>query len=308
MTVNPDQDFKIAYKVISITNKTHRTAYPAISPSRPVLSQAGRTVLITGGSGGVGYGIALAFATAGAARVIIVGRDPAKQQAAAESLARDAGPGSHTKFEGRAASPANPEDIDALWDTLNAEGVLVDVLVLNAAVTGNVVQDSLWTAGWEFTWEQFIVHVRSTNHYSERFWKQNGEKRKYLVNVSTSAIHDFEAGKATKAYALTKNSGMLLMQQLARDTPVDKMQIVSFHPGAILSPGAKSSGADENSLYWDDISLPSSVAVWAASDEAAFLHGRFIWSAWDVEELQKGPLRERIETDDKFLRIGVHGL
>ncbi|KAK1244615.1 hypothetical protein MKX07_003414 [Trichoderma sp. CBMAI-0711] len=56
------------------------------------------------------------------------------------------------------------------------------------------------------------------------------------------------------------------------------------------------------------VSLPSSVAVWAASDEAAFLHGRFIWSAWDVEELQMGPLRERIETDDKFLRIGVYGL
>lgn len=70
--------------------------------------------------------------------------------------------------------------------------------------------------------------------------------------MSTSAIHDFEAGEATKAYALTKNSGMLLMQQLARDTPVDKMQIVSFHPGAILSPGAKSGGLDENSLEWDD--------------------------------------------------------
>ncbi|TFB01184.1 hypothetical protein CCMA1212_006688 [Trichoderma ghanense] len=317
MTATSNQDCKIPYRVISITDKTHRTAYPAISPSRPALSQAGRTVLITGGSGGIGYGIALAFATAGASRVIIVGRDEAKQRAAAESLTREAGPDSHTKFEGRAASPASPEAIDALWDALKAEGVLVDVLVLNAAVTSSVVQDSLWTAGREFTWDMFIVHVRSINHYSERFWKQNedekpvdnsGAMQRYLVNVSTSAIHDFEAGEATKAYALTKNSGMLLMQQLARDTPVDKMQIVSFHPGAILSPGAKSGGLDENSLEWDDISLPSSVAVWAASDEAAFLHGRFIWSAWDVEELQKGPLRKRIETDDKFLRIGVHGL
>lgn len=80
----------------------------------------------------------------------------------------------------------------------------------------------------------------------------SGAMQRYLVNVSTSAIHDFQAGEATKAYALTKNSGMLLMQQLARDTPVDKMQIVSFHPGAILSPGAKSGGADESSLNWDD--------------------------------------------------------
>ncbi|KAJ4857272.1 short chain dehydrogenase domain-containing protein [Trichoderma breve] len=281
------QEFDIPYRVVSITEKTHKTSYPAISPSRPALSQAGRTVLITGGSGGIGYGIALAFATAGADRVIIVGRDEAKQQAAAASLAAEAGPASHTKFEGKAASPGSPENIDSLWDALASEGVLVDVLVLNAA---------------------FIVHVRSVNHYSERFWKQNVDKKRYLVNVATSAIHEWEAGVNTKAYALTKNSGVLLLQQVARDTPISKMQIVSFHPGAILSPGAKSAGATERTLDWDDISLPSSVAIWAASDEAAFLHGRFIWSAWDVEELRSGPLRERIEQDENYLRIGVHGV
>ncbi|PNP46495.1 hypothetical protein THARTR1_10729 [Trichoderma harzianum] len=289
MAAAPKQEFDIPYRVISITDKTHKTSYPAISPSRPALSQAGRTVLITGGSGGIGYGIALAFAAAGAARVIIVGRDEAKQQAAAASLAAEAGPGSHTKFEGRAASPGSPENIDGLWDALESEGVLVDVLVLNAAVTDGSLERSLWARGWEATWEQFIVH-------------------RYLVNVATSAIHEWAAGVNTKAYALTKNSGVLLLQQLARDTPISKMQIVSFHPGAILSPGAKNAGATERTLDWDDISLPSSVAIWAASDEAAFLHGRFIWSAWDVEELRSGPLRERIERDEQYLRIGVHGV
>ncbi|KAL7948415.1 hypothetical protein V8C42DRAFT_362966 [Trichoderma barbatum] len=314
MAATSSQDFIIPYRVISITDKTHKTSYPAISPSRPALSKAGQTVLITGGSGGIGYGIALAFAAAGAGRVIIVGREEAKQQTAALSLAQEAGPGSHTKFEGRAASPGSPESIDSLWDALEAEGVAVDVLVLNAAVTGVATEDTLWTRGWESTWEQFIVHVRSVNHYGERFWMQNGDKKashgsyKYLVNVATSAIHDWDAGAATKAYGLTKNSGVLLLQQLARDTPVSKMQIVSFHPGAILSPGARSVGATEQTLDWDDVSLPSSVAVWAASDEAAFLHGRFIWSAWDVEELRSGPLRERIESDGQFLRIGVHGV
>jgi hypothetical protein len=48
--------------------------------------------------------------------------------------------------------------------------------------------------------------------------------------------------------------------------------------------------------------------VWAASDEAAFLHGRFIWARWDVQELASGEIRERLESDEKFLRIGVHGL
>lgn len=177
MTAISNEDCIIPYRVISITDKTHNTSYPAISPSRPALSQAGRTVLITGGSGGIGYGIALAFAAAGAGRVIIVGREAAKQEAAALSLAQEAGPGSHTKFEGRAALPGSPENIDSLWNALDAEGVRVDVLVLNAAVTGSATLEPMWTSGWESTWEQFIVHVRSLNHYSERFWKQNGDKK-----------------------------------------------------------------------------------------------------------------------------------
>lgn len=274
MAASSDDGFLIPYRVISITDKTHKSSYPAISPSRPALSQAGRTVLITGGSGGIGYGIALAFAAAGAKKVIVVGREEAKQKEAVAKLAQEAGPESQTKFEGRAALPNKPESIDSLWDSLEAEGVYVDVLVLNAAVTGSAAVSSMWGAGWEATWEQFIVHVRSLNHYSERFWKQSSDKKvnirglytsfrtrgslttvslqKYLVNVATSAIHDWPAGEATKIYGLTKNSGVLLLQQLARDTPVSKMQIVSFHPGAILSPGAKDVGATERSLNWDD--------------------------------------------------------
>lgn len=279
MAATSNDGFIIPYRVISITDKTHKSSYPAISPSRPALSQAGRTVLITGGSGGIGYGIALAFAAAGAEKVIIVGREETKQKEAVSRLAQEAGPESQTKFEGRAALLNKPESIDSLWDSLEAEGVHVDVLVLNAAVTGSATTSSMWNAGWEATWEQFIVHVRSLNHYSERFWKQNSDKKvnieyfpaysgftsfrtcgsltamplqKYLVNVATSAIHDWPAGEATKIYGLTKNSGVLLLQQLARDTPVSKMQIVSFHPGAILSFGARSHGATERSLDWDD--------------------------------------------------------
>lgn len=54
--------------------------------------------------------------------------------------------------------------------------------------------------------------------------------------------------------------------------------------------------------------LPGSFAVWAASPEAAFLHGRFVWAAWDVEELKSGPLREKLEKDDTFLKVTVKGI
>lgn len=54
--------------------------------------------------------------------------------------------------------------------------------------------------------------------------------------------------------------------------------------------------------------LPGQFAVWAASPEARFLHGRFVWAKWDVDELQGGLLRKRIDEDDEFLKVGVVGI
>ena len=35
------------------------------------------------------------------------------------------------------------------------------------------------------------------------------------------------------------------------------------------------------------VDLPAHFAVWLASEEADFLRGRFVWSNWDVVELQE---------------------
>lgn len=49
--------------------------------------------------------------------------------------------------------------------------------------------------------------------------------------------------------------------------------------GAFLTSMARSVGFDENSFggNWEDIRLPGHFAVWLASREADFLHGRFVW-------------------------------
>jgi hypothetical protein len=54
--------------------------------------------------------------------------------------------------------------------------------------------------------------------------------------------------------------------------------------------------------------LPGHFVVSAASPEAAFLHGQSLWAGWDVEKLMKGEIRDRIDSNPDYLKIGVVGL
>ncbi|KAJ8104916.1 hypothetical protein ONZ43_g7632 [Nemania bipapillata] len=112
----------------ALTNPFHNNTYAGISPSRPELSQAGKTVVITGGSSGIGYGIAQGFVAASAARVIILGRRADVVAAAATRLA--SAPGYAGRVDGVPCDIADPPAVDAFWDRLRADGVVVDVLGL----------------------------------------------------------------------------------------------------------------------------------------------------------------------------------
>jgi hypothetical protein len=46
-------------------------------------------------------------------------------------------------------------------------------------------------------------------------------------------------------------------------------------------------------------------SVWAASADAAFLHGRFVWASWDIDEFRE--LKPKILDDPGFLKLGLLG-
>lgn len=253
----------------------HKTPYPAISPLRPELNQAGKTVLITGGGTGIGFAIARAFVQASASHVIITGR---REKVIADSVSqlKAEADGSKTTVSGFASDMADLQDSEKLWDGFKSAGIAIDVLVLNAASAGEV--KPILQAGLDSTWRVFEINVRGLLDYAQRFYRQGGDQQKvschvavdrnlkcdankwhqYLINVSTSCVHNFTTDSPfIPTYGLTKNSGTLLIQQIAKDTASSDMQIVSFHPGGILSDAAKSVGYDETSLDWDDGKLPA---------------------------------------------------
>jgi NAD(P)-dependent dehydrogenase (short-subunit alcohol dehydrogenase family) len=71
------------------------------------------------------------------------------------------------------------------------------------------------------------------------------------VNTSSAAIHLWAAGADRPNYGATKSAGTLALQQIAKDVSVDDMQIVSFHPGAIFTEGAKNAGYREDAIEWN---------------------------------------------------------
>jgi NAD(P)-dependent dehydrogenase (short-subunit alcohol dehydrogenase family) len=146
----------------------HRSPYRTIDPSRPELSQHGRAALITGSSSGIGFAIARNFARAKAAVVILTGRQAESLADAVKQLELQY---PSTRFIGKQMDIANSAHVDKLWDELHAEGLVVDVLVLNAARVQRTGPTML-ELGPEEVFEDFITNVKGSMHFATRFYKQ----------------------------------------------------------------------------------------------------------------------------------------
>lgn len=147
----------------------HRKPYPAIDPLLPNSSQAGRTVVVCGGTRGIGHAIARNFCVAGAAAVIILARRPDVLQEAVKALA-DAYP--KTAVSGKACDVFKKEEIERVWSEFEKEGTLIDVLVFSAV--GMPALQPILEQGADRLWEDFENNVRTPVYWVEKLYKQPG--------------------------------------------------------------------------------------------------------------------------------------
>ncbi|RSL61400.1 hypothetical protein CEP53_005130 [Fusarium sp. AF-6] len=287
-----------------VSVRIHDKPYEAISPQRPELSQAGRTVLVCGGSTGIGHAIARNYCVAGASSVILLGRRADVLNDAVAKL-NEAHP--NTTVTGRVCDVHVRDQVQKLLDDLEKEEVAIDVLVLNAV--GIPAMQPILEQGADRLWQDFENNIHTPLYIVERFYQQPQHSgQKFVIFVSTQDIHRWDSATQMPGYQLTKNSFTCVLQQIARDTPEEKLRIISFHPSIVFTEAAQKSGYTEETLPWTDANIPGGFAVWAASPEAQFLHGRFVWSTWDVNDLASGELRSQIDADPWLLKVGVKGL
>ena len=113
----------------SPTETWHCTSYEAISPTRPELSVANKTVIVTGGGRGLGADMARGFAAAGAAHVVLIGRTQSTLSQMADSIKKEF---ASVTMSTHAADVADEVSIGKVAEQVGKW----DILILNAGIIG----------------------------------------------------------------------------------------------------------------------------------------------------------------------------
>ncbi|EME44037.1 hypothetical protein DOTSEDRAFT_71740 [Dothistroma septosporum NZE10] len=272
----------------------HTETYDRISPSKAQFKGKGKTVLITGGATGIGFSIAKSFAEAGISRIIIISRSPGPQAEAKETIEKDF---PNTKVEGIQASIA---DRTRMTEVLSSVAP-IDVLVLSA-VASHKFAKSVDIPTTDFD-ESFTVNILACYDLVRTYLRQPAPNSKTVINISSAAAHITLPGQV--AYGASKAGFLGIMSAMANEYSPQKdgVRLMSMHPGIILTDLASAVGYGEGDLEWEDEKLPGHFAIWLTGNEAEFLHGRFVWAQWDVDELVQ--LKKKVEEDQGLLKLGL---
>ena len=222
-------------EIPSLTSVFHRDAYPAISPSRPELSVAGKTVLITGGGRGIGKSITTAFAHAGASHIVILGRDASTLEAVKAEI--EGKQDNKSKVHVFPAEISNESRMNEVFDTVVKTIGKIDVCVANAAYLN--APASVPTVSIEDFWRCFEVNVKGLLITTQAFLRSASDASVF-INI-TSGAGQLRYFGPMSAYASSKAAGMRLMDYLTMDCP--NVRVYSLQPGIIDTDMARKASA-----------------------------------------------------------------
>jgi len=282
-TSNPPTESKMSAEeptvtsLPSLTKTWHNASYAAISPSRPELSTAAKTVFITGGGSGLGPRIAHAYAVSGSTKMALLGRTASTLTSTKISIESAHKNVTVLTF---VADVTDPAAVNSAFEKAEEKLGKIDVLVSNA---GYLPKPQLMAGGdVEEWWKGMEINVKGNFIVSQAFLKVASSSPTIIV-ISTAAIH-IPPMPSMSGYAVTKLAGHRFFEYLAAENPHVKLMLM--HPG-VLDTNMGARGREGGAvLPWDDLELPASFAVWMTSPEAEFLKGKMVWANWDVEELK----------------------
>ncbi|KAI4868525.1 putative NADP(+)-dependent dehydrogenase [Hypoxylon rubiginosum] len=262
----------------SYTKVTHNATYPAINPTSPALSTAGKVVVITGASGGIGRAAAKSFAASGPKALVLLGRRPDALAETADQVRASHG---DVLTQTHAVDLCDSPGVRAVMDAVAREHGGVDVLVHCAGMLAPV--EPLITADPATFLDGYKTTVVGTLSVAQAVVLANANtndaKDVTFVNLTTAGIL-FPAFPGMGAYVSSKMAAVKLLQAFAVENA--NVRLHNVHPGFLpTAMSAQLARTTKLPFEYDDNFL-----VWVVSPEADFLRNKLVFAAWDVEELK----------------------
>ena len=238
---------------------SERAVGPDESPSAAgssVLSLAGRVVLVTGGNGGIGLGLAHGCAAAGA-DVVVWGTNEAKLDSAAAELDRH---GRRVAVD-RVDVSDETQVVSAFTRAVEANGK-VDAVFANAGVSGGgpFVDQTLpeWRRVLGVNLEGAFLTLREgARHMIER-----GEGGSLIGVSSVSAIH---GAPMAQPYAAGKAAILAMMRGLAVELARHRIRCNSIVPGWVETEMTET--GRQNTKFLDNTTRRTPIRRWGVPDD-----------------------------------------
>ena len=234
-----------------------------------------KTVLITGGSRGIGAAAARAFAQAGWKVAINYRRSAQAAQALAAELCVQGGQA--LAVPGDVADRAQ---VVQMVETVRKELGDPDLLINNAGIS----QQALFTDLTEEDWDRmFAVHVKGAFHCCQEVLPAMIRRRSGQI-INISSMWGQVGGSCEVHYSAAKAALIGFTKALAKEVGPSQVRVNCVAPGVIatemnghLSPADLEALREETPL--EIIGAPEDVAsllVFLASDQARFITGQVI--------------------------------
>ena len=187
-----------------------------------------KNAVITGGSDGIGLGIAKAFAREGA-NLLLIGKDPEKLQKAQQELLNEFGVQVHTLSADLSKIETVAEVVKNIERLLPAVDILVNNAGLGKFVPFEQVDNTLYDA-------HFNLNVKAPYFLTQGLLPALVKSKGNVINISSYFAHRMLPNRATTVYSATKGALNSFTKALAFEIGQLGVRVNAIAPGSISTP------------------------------------------------------------------------
>ncbi len=245
----------------------------------------GKTAVVTGGSSGIGKGIAIAYGQQGANVVVNYRSGKKEADEIVEGIKKNGG-----NAIAVGADVSKEDDVLNLFKETYNTYRSIDILICNAGIQKDSKLAEMSLEDW-----QQVIDVNLTGYFlcarqaTKAFLRNPSNDNKRAVGniIFVSSVHDIIPWAGHVNYAASKGGVAMLMKSLALEVAPQKIRVNAISPGAIKTEINKDVWQDEEKakellrlIPYQRIGEPedvAEVAVWLASDSSDYVTGTTIY-------------------------------